>query len=376
MLFDAGFTAGESKRDFFDSLLTPTGGSAGGEAAANSMMDDASTLDINSSNSVRLTTADGTVVVLHTTSDGEQLILDGNGEIIGQRVPGQLQPAGPMPVAVQLYPIVQGGIWVINGAKVLLTAAAASGAALVTSLILTGDKDNPSQSIIFSEDGKSSLSYTADGGLRIDYLRSDGIPINTVYGDSRDSFTDAELGLFGIPPLEPDSESDQTNQTAFPAEDDPPEGYINPGDENAGDDIAMPGTDIENSRVTTDDTIMEASRWGDILIAAGIPQPNSDHQAHHVIPRTDGRGNVVRQILEAAGIDINDPSNLIWLPKNERVDNPLGRTPHNDTFTNDYFNYLEDQLVGAPIEDVPDLIDEIKEDLDNGERFQSGQPRN
>ena len=153
-------------------------------------------------------------------------------------------------------------------------------------------------------------------------------------------------------------------------------GYINPGDENAGDGIAMPGTDIENSRVTTDDTIMEASRWGDILIAAGIPQPNSDHQAHHVIPRTDGRGNVVRQILEAAGIDINDPSNLIWLPKNERVDNPLGRTPHNDTFTNDYFNYLEDQLVGAPIEDVPDLIDEIKEDLDNGERFQSGVPGN
>ena len=144
--------------------------------------------------------------------------------------------------------------------------------------------------------------------------------------------------------------------------------------EGAGEETALQGPDIEENRLTTDDIIMQ-SRWGNILINADDLPPNSNHQAHHIIPRTDARGANVRKILEAAGIDINDPTNLIWLPKNSSVDNPLGRTTHNQTLTNDYFNYLDEQLENATTAEIPEILEEIKNDLENGEEFESNKPR-
>ena len=125
---------------------------------------------------------------------------------------------------------------------------------------------------------------------------------------------------------------------------------------------------------TLDDLILE-SVYGEILIGAGFPRPNSDHHAHHIIPRGDARAEALRQKLHDAGIDINDPTNLIWLPKNEDVDNPLGRTPHSQTYTNDYFNYLDEKFKNATEEEFPSILEGIRRDLENGIKFRNGVPR-
>lgn len=74
--------------------------------------------------------------------------------------------------------------------------------------------------------------------------------------------------------------------------------------------------------------------------------------------------------MNQAGIDINDSQNGIWLPKNEVVNNPGNVTPHNQTFRQTYFDYLEDKFRDASIEEVPGLLAEVKQDLENGKEFE------
>ena len=49
----------------------------------------------------------------------------------------------------------------------------------------------------------------------------------------------------------------------------------------------------------------------------------------------------LRELLTNAGININDASNGIWLPRNEEIANPNSFTPHNQTMRQSYFDYLE-----------------------------------
>ncbi len=105
-------------------------------------------------------------------------------------------------------------------------------------------------------------------------------------------------------------------------------------------------------------------------------QPDINHQAHHIIPQNDARAQRLRTLLNNAGININDPRNGIWLPRNGAVDNPGAVTPHNQTLTIKYFEYLDDKFRGANIADVPRLLAEVKQDLDNGRRFESADNNN
>jgi len=51
-------------------------------------------------------------------------------------------------------------------------------------------------------------------------------------------------------------------------------------------------------------------------------------------------------------------------------------TPHNQIFTNADLNYLDDQLEFPTPENIGDIIDDIKFDLENGEPFRTGIERN
>jgi len=52
----------------------------------------------------------------------------------------------------------------------------------------------------------------------------------------------------------------------------------------------------------------------------------------------------------------------------------LGRAPHNQTVTNDYFNYLIRELKNATVEDIPSILADIANELANGAEFRNNIP--
>lgn len=108
----------------------------------------------------------------------------------------------------------------------------------------------------------------------------------------------------------------------------------------------------------------------------GALKPDSNHQAHHIIPQGDTRAQRLRNLLSQAGVNINDQRKGIWLPRNEDVDNPGAVTPHNQTLRQTYFDYLEDKFRGASIADVPQLLAEVKRELENGRGFEPANTNN
>ena len=94
------------------------------------------------------------------------------------------------------------------------------------------------------------------------------------------------------------------------------------------------------------------------------------YQAHHIIPWSDARATQLRIIVLGAGItDINIAENGIWLPANDRTFNLDGSTPHNQTFRDSYFEYLENALDGASTSDIFQRLNKIKDDLARGKNF-------
>jgi hypothetical protein len=57
------------------------------------------------------------------------------------------------------------------------------------------------------------------------------------------------------------------------------------------------------------------------------------HEAHHIIMKKAEGAEEAREILDKAGIGINDAENGIWLPKDSSVANPLTTDIHSKMHT-------------------------------------------
>ena len=112
--------------------------------------------------------------------------------------------------AFAIGPIVEAGVWAINGVRVFLTSAAA----LVASMTLTGDSVNQIPDTAFSDDGTFSIGQEANGTFTIHHYGSDGSVISTSYGDTFDSLTDEQRELVSKLPGRPAEPVDVPLSTA------------------------------------------------------------------------------------------------------------------------------------------------------------------
>ena len=86
----------------------------------------------------------------------------------------------------------------------------------------------------------------------------------------------------------------------------------------------------------------------------GRPLPQPGDAAHHLVPSTDARGAIARQILAGFGIDVNGPINGIF----------LNASRHARVHTNAGYQKITDLLRGATnrveaiqvLDDIADLI--------------------
>jgi hypothetical protein len=68
---------------------------------------------------------------------------------------------------------------------------------------------------------------------------------------------------------------------------------------------------------------------------------------HHTIPRKEPWAADLREKLADLGIDINDPRNAVFLPRNAAAENPFGKVLHSETqgaLGREYGQYLKDQF--------------------------------
>jgi A nuclease family of the HNH/ENDO VII superfamily with conserved AHH len=139
----------------------------------------------------------------------------------------------------------------------------------------------------------------------------------------------------------------------------------------------LPGLEIqEPTGPTITTTPAETQNWrdliietrdsrelGDNLIAGGSPKPGTGYQPHHVIPINDPRAADIQRRLQDARIDLNSAANGVWLPQNSSVSNK-GETPHNETFRDSYFDYLDKAFAGATDKaDLESRLQQVRDDL-------------
>ncbi len=86
----------------------------------------------------------------------------------------------------------------------------------------------------------------------------------------------------------------------------------------------------------------------DSLEGVGLPRPSSIHEPHHIVPWSDPRAARAREILEEAGIGVDNAANGVWLPRTSRVtsENILNEslTSHDVVHTNRYFDKITEIL--------------------------------
>jgi hypothetical protein len=82
------------------------------------------------------------------------------------------------------------------------------------------------------------------------------------------------------------------------------------------------------------------------LINAGYDPVGLD-AAHHIVAGGAPDAADARAVLARYGIDINDPVNGVWLPRNLSVPNPGGAAVHSTLHTDNYYGYINDQLDGV-----------------------------
>jgi hypothetical protein len=99
------------------------------------------------------------------------------------------------------------------------------------------------------------------------------------------------------------------------------------------------GTTAKPRTAITTDAPMLAAK----LEEAIGPRPRG-HEAHHIIPKGMKEAAEARQILEDAGIDINDPRNGVWLPKDTAVPNPSAVEIHSMVHTKRAIRIMTEQL--------------------------------
>jgi hypothetical protein len=104
------------------------------------------------------------------------------------------------------------------------------------------------------------------------------------------------------------------------------------------------------------------------------------HDSHHMVPWNDPRAESAREVLLDSGWTPEeieyDPRNRVFLPRPSAARpgdiEPEAYTPHEDTFTDRYFEILNERLETARVlGDVDAEMEQIREDLINGEFFRN-----
>ena len=149
---------------------------------------------------------------------------------------------------------------------------------------------------------------------------------------SFDALSEVDRDRFNAPLAGPASSPDGSEQTPpFPDQSEEIDGASDgfPADDGVSQPDILPGTEITDPDFS--DNILDRAILANNLENGGALKPDSNHQAHHIIPQGDARAERLRNLLSQAGVNINDQRNGIWLPRNEDVDNPGAVTPHNQT---------------------------------------------
>ncbi|WP_427153377.1 AHH domain-containing protein [Streptomyces sp. TRM70308] len=82
---------------------------------------------------------------------------------------------------------------------------------------------------------------------------------------------------------------------------------------------------------------------------------------------TPPKSAAARQQLAKFGIDINDASNGVFLPRGSKSANPTGASVHSRIHTNDYYAYVNNSIGGARnANEARDVLGHLRRQLQGG----------
>ncbi len=117
------------------------------------------------------------------------------------------------------------------------------------------------------------------------------------------------------------------------------------------------------------DCSSDAAKLRQNLVAAGHVEPGYPNAAHHMVMSnsTDPRMIAARGHITTHGVDINDPSNGIFLPRGSADAVGTGLPPHSRLHTNEYKQAVHDKIMAAtsPAE-VQQALTDIRQGLIGG----------
>ena len=97
--------------------------------------------------------------------------------------------------------------------------------------------------------------------------------------------------------------------------------------------------------------------------AVGVVRPSGSYAAHHIVAGGDKRADDARKILEKWDIDVNDPSNGVFLPARKEIVSESAYHP--GLHTNKYYDEINNRLIRASgsRESVLKELDKIRNEL-------------
>jgi len=112
-----------------------------------------------------------------------------------------------------------------------------------------------------------------------------------------------------------------------------------------------------------------AEALGGALEEAGEPSPGNNYEPHHIVAANDPRAAPAREVLEKAGIPVDDWQNGVWLPragKEPAATTTDAFTDHGGVHTNAYYEYVNNKLVEAGQDNAHRALTELYFELKNG----------
>lgn len=121
----------------------------------------------------------------------------------------------------------------------------------------------------------------------------------------------------------------------------------------------------EELNLDTTRSIRHAEALGEAMETYYDWKPGKGYEAHHIVAWDDPRAAPARSILVEAGIDIDSAENGIWLPNRPKsLKTPSQSineafTDHASLHTNDYFEYVNHQLVSGGPENASTVLNDL-----------------
>jgi hypothetical protein len=135
---------------------------------------------------------------------------------------------------------------------------------------------------------------------------------------------------------------------------------------NSPDDLGKQGNNLQTTTARQATRKSPSQILGENMENAGIIRP-ANSAAHHIVAEgsTNSFAQQTRQILQREGIDINDASNGVFLPKNSKFANPPMST-HSVIHTNKYYENVFNRLNSVEPGKVKNELQTIAKELEAG----------